>query len=185
MLQISEFSLVFPTLKLLPSPKLSVCLLLHSHSNDTNNPRRQCVLTLQLTSLLPCTSRTPPLLYVFGKHKLTLFARLPGVYFHAWFTFVAVLHAMPSDDRLNLDEFTLICRALFRNDKGHIYDVPHERLEEIFAVFDVNGDGFIDREEFKFCWNQWIKTVSESCLASSLLLSLSVCVCGCVCVCLG
>lgn len=88
-------------------------------------------------------------------------------------------HAMPirSDDRLNLDEFTLICRALFRNDKGHIYDVPHERLEQIFAVFDVNGDGFIDREEFKFCWNQWIKTVSESCLASSLLLSLFLSVC--------
>jgi len=67
-----------------------------------------------------------------------------------------------SDDRLNLDEFTLICRALFRNDKGHIYDVPHERLEQIFAVFDTNGDGFIDREEFKFCWNQWIKTVSRA-----------------------
>lgn len=90
-----------------------------------------------------------------------------------------------SDDRLNLDEFTLICRALFRNDKGHIYDVPHERLEQIFAVFDVNGDGFIDREEFKFCWNQWIKTVSESCLALTLSaffsLTLSVCVCVFVC----
>jgi len=68
----------------------------------------------------------------------------------------------PSDDRLSLAEFSIICRALFRNDKGHIYDVPPERLEQIFAVFDTNGDGFIDREEFKFCWNQWIKTVSQS-----------------------
>ncbi|XP_037730131.1 uncharacterized protein LOC119560647 isoform X2 [Drosophila subpulchrella] len=65
------------------------------------------------------------------------------------------------DDRLNLAEFSIICRALFRNDKGHIYDVPAERLEQIFAVFDTNGDGFIDREEFKFCWNQWIKTILE------------------------
>ncbi|EDW38557.1 GL12667 [Drosophila persimilis] len=62
------------------------------------------------------------------------------------------------DDRLNLAEFSVICRALFRNDKGHIYDVPPERLEQIFAVFDTNADGHIDREEFKFCWNQWIKT---------------------------
>lgn len=63
------------------------------------------------------------------------------------------------DDRLNLAEFTLICRALFRNDKGHIYEVPPERLDQIFEVFDKNHDGFIDREEFKFCWNRWIKAI--------------------------
>lgn len=63
------------------------------------------------------------------------------------------------DDRLSLAEFTLICRALFRNDKGHIYEVPPERLDQIFEVFDKNGDGFIDREEFKFCWNRWIKAI--------------------------
>lgn len=63
------------------------------------------------------------------------------------------------DDRLSLAEFTLICRALFRNDKGHIYVVPSDRLEEMFAVFDKNEDGYIDRDEFQFCWNQWIKTI--------------------------
>ncbi|XP_017473866.1 PREDICTED: pyrazinamidase/nicotinamidase isoform X1 [Rhagoletis zephyria] len=63
------------------------------------------------------------------------------------------------DDRLSLAEFTLICRALFRNDKGHIYDVPADRLQQIFEVFDTDGDGYIDREEFKFCWNRWIKTI--------------------------
>jgi EF hand len=65
-----------------------------------------------------------------------------------------------SDDRLSLAEFSLICRALFRNDKGHIYRVPVDRLEQMFAVFDKNEDGYIDRDEFQFCWNQWIKTVS-------------------------
>ena len=60
---------------------------------------------------------------------------------------------------LSLSEFILICRALFRNDKGHIYVVPQERLEQMFAVFDKNQDGYIDREEFQFCWNHWIKTV--------------------------
>lgn len=46
-----------------------------------------------------------------------------------------------SDDRLSLAEFTLICRALFRNDKGHIYIVPSDHLEQMFAVFDKNQDG--------------------------------------------
>lgn len=58
-------------------------------------------------------------------------------------------------------EFTVICRALFRNDKGHVYVVPDDQLEQMFAVFDKNGDGYIDRDEFQFCWNFWIKTVSE------------------------
>lgn len=66
-----------------------------------------------------------------------------------------------SDDLLSLSEFALICRALFRNDKGHIYVVPQERLEEMFTVFDKNHDGYIDREEFKFCWNNWIKMVGQ------------------------
>lgn len=177
----------FSNLKAAAEPQ-TVCLstpplAFEWHKQPPQAMRPNFTANFPFTLNIPHTS----LLYVFGKHKLTLFARLPGVYFHAWFTFVAVLHAMPmpSDDRLNLDEFTLICRALFRNDKGHIYDVPHERLEEIFAVFDVNGDGFIDREEFKFCWNQWIKTVSESCLASSLLLSLFLSVCLCESVCLS
>lgn len=64
-----------------------------------------------------------------------------------------------SDDLLSLSEFTLICRALFRNDKGHIYVVADDQLEEMFVVFDKNHDGYIDREEFKFCWNNWIKIV--------------------------
>lgn len=66
-----------------------------------------------------------------------------------------------SDDLLSLSEFTLICRALFRNDKGHIYVVPDNQLKQMFAIFDKNQDGFIDRDEFQFCWNHWIKTVSK------------------------
>lgn len=65
-----------------------------------------------------------------------------------------------SDDLLSLAEFTVICRALFRNDKGHVYVVPDDQLEQMFAVFDKNGDGYIDRDEFQFCWNFWIKTVN-------------------------
>lgn len=46
-----------------------------------------------------------------------------------------------SDDRLSLAEFTLICRALFRNNKGHIYIIQPNHVEEMFAVFDKNQDG--------------------------------------------
>ncbi|KAF9794950.1 hypothetical protein SFRURICE_005185, partial [Spodoptera frugiperda] len=61
------------------------------------------------------------------------------------------------DGKLSLDEFRVICKALFRNDKGHIYPLSEERARHIFQVFDKNGDGFIDKEEFTFCWNHWIK----------------------------
>lgn len=73
----------------------------------------------------------------------------------------SLLLLFSSDDLLSLTEFTLICRALFRNDKGHIYVVPDDQLKQMFSVFDKNQDGFIDRDEFQFCWNQWIKTVSN------------------------
>ncbi|KAI5645900.1 EF hand domain-containing protein [Phthorimaea operculella] len=64
------------------------------------------------------------------------------------------------DGKLNMDEFRLICKALFRNDKGHIYPVSEERARHMFNVFDRDGDGYIDKEEFTFCWNHWIKVVS-------------------------
>ncbi|CAG9793192.1 unnamed protein product [Diatraea saccharalis] len=63
------------------------------------------------------------------------------------------------DGKLNFEEFRLICKALFRNDKGHIYPLSEERARHIFQVFDKNGDGFIDKDEFTFCWNHWIKVI--------------------------
>lgn len=67
-----------------------------------------------------------------------------------------------SDGQLNLEEFRLLTCALFRNDKGKIYHLDEEKLQEIFNVFDSNNDGSIDRDEFFFCWNHWIKIVSPS-----------------------
>ncbi|KAK9723247.1 EF-hand domain pair [Popillia japonica] len=63
------------------------------------------------------------------------------------------------DGKLDLDEFRLICRALFRNDKGKIYTLEEEKLKDVFEVFDQNGDEFIDKDEFVFCWNHWIKVI--------------------------
>ncbi|XP_061929361.1 uncharacterized protein LOC107997117 [Apis cerana] len=61
------------------------------------------------------------------------------------------------DGYLSITEFEFICRALFRNDRGKIYNVEENQLKEIYSVFDLNGDGKIDREEFEICWNRWIK----------------------------
>lgn len=79
----------------------------------------------------------------------------------AWPTMDACFTAFDKDgdDLLSADEFALICRALFRNDKGHIYAVQPDQLQQMFAVFDKNADGHIDRAEFQFCWNNWIKVI--------------------------
>ncbi|XP_063224026.1 uncharacterized protein LOC134531913 [Bacillus rossius redtenbacheri] len=63
------------------------------------------------------------------------------------------------DGFLNLKEFTCLCRALFRNDKGKIYTVEPKRINDMFQVFDKNQDGYVDRQEFQFCWNNWIKKI--------------------------
>ncbi|XP_048518710.1 nicotinamidase [Dendroctonus ponderosae] len=63
------------------------------------------------------------------------------------------------DGWLNYGEFKELCKALFRDAKGNSYTVKESWLKEIFEIFDRNLDGNIDREEFAFCWNNWIKTI--------------------------
>ncbi|XP_011146024.1 uncharacterized protein LOC105187116 isoform X2 [Harpegnathos saltator] len=65
------------------------------------------------------------------------------------------------DGFLSISEFQLICRALFRNDRGKIYGLEEEQLREVYSIFDLKGDGMIDREEFEVCWNRWIKTCTR------------------------
>ena len=74
---------------------------------------------------------------------------------------------------INIVEFTELCRALFIDP----YGVPHRWFEgihsvtclsfihsldssvvtELFYIFNVSGDGSISKEEFSFCYEQWIK----------------------------
>lgn len=61
------------------------------------------------------------------------------------------------DGFLSISEFDLICRALFRNDRGKIYGFEEEQLREVYSIFDLKGDGLIDKKEFEVCWNRWIK----------------------------
>lgn len=53
------------------------------------------------------------------------------------------------DGFLSIEEFELICRALFRNDRGKIYGLDEKQLVEIYQIFDFKGDGKLDREEFE------------------------------------
>ena len=53
------------------------------------------------------------------------------------------------DGFLNIDEFDLLCKALFRNDSGKVYNLEEDKLKEIFDVFDVDGNKLIDRKEFE------------------------------------
>ena len=38
--------------------------------------------------------------------------------------------------------------------------MEEDKLKQTFSVFDQNGDEFIDKDEFVFCWNHWIKIVN-------------------------
>lgn len=53
------------------------------------------------------------------------------------------------DGFLSISEFDLICRALFRNDRGKIYGLEEEQLREVYSIFDLKDDGMIDKEEFE------------------------------------
>lgn len=53
------------------------------------------------------------------------------------------------DGFLSISEFDLICRALFRNDRGKIYGFEEDQLHEVYSIFDLKSDGLIDREEFE------------------------------------
>ncbi|XP_066150729.1 nicotinamidase-like [Euwallacea fornicatus] len=63
------------------------------------------------------------------------------------------------DGSLNYQEFKELSKALFKDPTGQTYPVKDPILKEIFEIFDKNGDGQIDRNEFCFCWYNWIKTI--------------------------
>jgi len=63
------------------------------------------------------------------------------------------------DNSLNINEFTALLRALFRNEKGKPYPVDAYMCNELFGIFNISGDGSMNREEFIFCWNNWIKKI--------------------------
>ncbi|XP_076046627.1 nicotinamide amidase isoform X2 [Oratosquilla oratoria] len=63
------------------------------------------------------------------------------------------------DSSLNLAEFWALCRALFRDERGRPYPLESDLVERLFGIFDVNKDKVIDKDEFRFCWQRWIKKI--------------------------
>ena len=66
---------------------------------------------------------------------------------------------MLRDNAMNINEFTALIKALFRNEKGKPYQVDSHLITEIFNIFNKSGDGSISKEEFAHCWNSWIKKI--------------------------
>jgi len=63
------------------------------------------------------------------------------------------------DNSININEFTAICKALFRNDKGKPYKMDTQQISDLFMIFNVSGDGSMSKQEFVYCWNGWIKKI--------------------------
>lgn len=63
------------------------------------------------------------------------------------------------DDLLSLVEFGVLCKALFHDSNGRPYNLQSETVHEMFSTFDRDKDGFLDGNEFKYCWKHWIKMI--------------------------
>lgn len=63
------------------------------------------------------------------------------------------------DNSLNINEFTALLKALFRNEKGKSYPLDTYMCNDLFSIFNISGDGSMNKEEFVYCWNNWIKKV--------------------------
>merc|ERR1712214_145106 len=63
------------------------------------------------------------------------------------------------DNAMNINEFTALIKALFRNEKGRPYQVDNYMITEIFNIFNKQGDGSMSKEEFAYCCNNWIEKI--------------------------
>ena len=66
---------------------------------------------------------------------------------------------MCRDKSININEFTAICTALFRNEYGKPYKMDSQLVSDLFMIFNVSGDGSMSKQEFVYCWNGWITKV--------------------------
>ena len=64
-----------------------------------------------------------------------------------------------SDKSININEFTALCTALFKNEKGKPYKLDSQQISDLFMIFNTSGDGSMSMQEFVYCWNGWITKV--------------------------
>lgn len=70
-----------------------------------------------------------------------------------------LVDASSRDGLMTPADFAMLCRTLFRNPHGKAYPIEKQALEDMFNVFDVNQDGYINFQEFHLCWKHWIKPI--------------------------
>ena len=63
------------------------------------------------------------------------------------------------DLSINIAEWKSLLKALFRNDKGVPYPIDEQTANDLFNIFNKEGDGSMGKEEYTFCWNNWIKKI--------------------------
>ena len=63
------------------------------------------------------------------------------------------------DLSINIGEWQALLKALFRDDKGVPYPIDDYMANELFMIFNKGGDGSMSKEEYAFCWNNWIKKI--------------------------
>lgn len=51
--------------------------------------------------------------------------------------FIKIDYTVFRDDKLSMEEFAVLCSDLLCNAKNEPYSLTPEKLEEVFAVFDV------------------------------------------------
>merc|ERR1712227_492577 len=63
------------------------------------------------------------------------------------------------DKSININEFSALCTALFKNDKGKPYPLDSQQISDLFMIFNTSGDGSMSMQEFVYCWNGWITKI--------------------------
>ena len=82
---------------------------------------------------------------LMGKNKIKCFAKV---------------NVFDSRDKsININEFSALCTALFKNEKGKPYPLDSQQISDLFMIFNVSGDGSMSMQEFVYCWNGWITKV--------------------------
>ena len=64
-----------------------------------------------------------------------------------------------ADLSINEGEWKTLLKALFRNAQGIPYPIDDYLASDLFYIFNKGGDGSMSKEEYHFCWNNWIKKI--------------------------
>ena len=79
------------------------------------------------------------------------------------------------NDSLSIDEFDRLLKRLFKDKEGHAHYMDESKRKSIFDIFDKSGDELINKNEFSYCWESWIRKVCKylNYISSRLLMTTS------------